>query len=539
MGPARARAGLAAARLAFEQRDVTRGCAMIADARLSAGSTDVELRNQIDYHGARCPTARRAALRRRDAERHGGGAPAVGRRAPPTVAIVTATERRRAAVRRRQRLRRRTRRRATRRRVARTRPDAGRRQPRAARTRAERQPRRRRSRATKASAPRGIWTIQLAAYNTRADAEALVKKLAARGVKARISGDAKPFRVRLDYYATRQEPRRASQTLKQRGIIGFVTEEPSADGSDAPVSGAVATPLMQQYREIKARHQSAILFFRMGDFYEMFYEDAETASRVLGLTLTSRNNGGAAEVPLAGVPVKAGSEYLRRLVQQGYRVAICEQVEDPQAREGDRAARGRRDGHARRRVRRRPARRRAQQLHLRDRLADAGDGVGDRHRRRRRLHRRAAPRGRAARTSSTRCWRGSRRASCSCRAATRRRCRAPRRSTARSSRSAKRGSSTRRWRATSSRGSSACASLDGLGLERSDDAGDRRRGRAAALPAASCSPAACRISRVRVIERAGRHDAARRDDAPQPRAGGVAARRRARRERCSPCSTAR
>jgi DNA mismatch repair protein MutS len=72
----------------------------------------------------------------------------------------------------------------------------------------------------------------------------------------------------------------------------------------------------------------------MGDFYEMFYEDAETAARVLGLTLTSRNNGGAAEVPLAGVPVKAGADYLRRLVQQGYRVAICEQVEDPKAAKG-------------------------------------------------------------------------------------------------------------------------------------------------------------------------------------------------------------
>ena len=100
------------------------------------------------------------------------------------------------------------------------------------------------------------------------------------------------------------------------------------------MSGAVATPLMQQYREIKARHQSAILFFRMGDFYEMFYEDAETAARVLGLTLTARNNGGATEVPLAGVPVKAGPEYLRRLVQQGYRVAICEQVEDPRLAKG-------------------------------------------------------------------------------------------------------------------------------------------------------------------------------------------------------------
>ena len=91
---------------------------------------------------------------------------------------------------------------------------------------------------------------------------------------------------------------------------------------------------MQQYREIKARHQDAILFFRMGDFYEMFFEDAEVASRTLGLTLTSRNNGGASEVPLAGVPVKAAGEYLKRLVQQGFRVSICEQTEDPKFAKG-------------------------------------------------------------------------------------------------------------------------------------------------------------------------------------------------------------
>jgi len=100
------------------------------------------------------------------------------------------------------------------------------------------------------------------------------------------------------------------------------------------VTRVAETPLMQQYREIKSRHTDAVLFFRMGDFYEMFYEDAELAARVLGLTLTSRNNGGAAEVPLAGVPVKAVSEYLRRFVQQGYRVAICEQVEDPALAKG-------------------------------------------------------------------------------------------------------------------------------------------------------------------------------------------------------------
>ncbi len=91
---------------------------------------------------------------------------------------------------------------------------------------------------------------------------------------------------------------------------------------------------MQQYREIKSRHQDAILFFRMGDFYEMFYEDAEVASKTLGLTLTSRNNGGASEVPLAGVPVKAAGDYLRRLVQHGFRVSICEQTEDPRLAKG-------------------------------------------------------------------------------------------------------------------------------------------------------------------------------------------------------------
>src|SRR5690242_16076746 len=100
------------------------------------------------------------------------------------------------------------------------------------------------------------------------------------------------------------------------------------------MSSPTQTPLMQQYREIKGRHQNAILFFRMGEFYEMFYDDADTASRVLGLTLTARNNGGAAEVPLAGVPVKAAGDYVRRLVQQGFRVAICEQVEDPRVAKG-------------------------------------------------------------------------------------------------------------------------------------------------------------------------------------------------------------
>jgi len=94
------------------------------------------------------------------------------------------------------------------------------------------------------------------------------------------------------------------------------------------------TPLMQQWREAKARHPDALIFFRVGDFYEMFMEDAEEGARLLGLTLTTRNNGGAANVPLAGVPVRARDEYLERLVKLGRRVAICEQMEDPSEARG-------------------------------------------------------------------------------------------------------------------------------------------------------------------------------------------------------------
>ncbi len=94
------------------------------------------------------------------------------------------------------------------------------------------------------------------------------------------------------------------------------------------------TPLMQQWREVKSRHRDALVFFRVGDFYEMFFGDAEEGSRLLGLTLTSRNNGAAARVPLAGIPVKALDDYLARLVKMGRRVAICEQMEDPAEAKG-------------------------------------------------------------------------------------------------------------------------------------------------------------------------------------------------------------
>jgi DNA mismatch repair protein MutS len=94
-------------------------------------------------------------------------------------------------------------------------------------------------------------------------------------------------------------------------------------------SEQATTPLMEQYLAIKKKHKDAILFFRMGDFYEMFFEDAETGSRVLGIVLTSRAHGKSANVPLAGFPYHALDSYLARMVKAGYRVAICEQIEDP------------------------------------------------------------------------------------------------------------------------------------------------------------------------------------------------------------------
>src|SRR5574344_178000 len=91
---------------------------------------------------------------------------------------------------------------------------------------------------------------------------------------------------------------------------------------------------MQQYYEIKAQNPGCILFFRMGDFFELFEKDAEIASRILGLTLTSRNNGASGETPLCGFPHHASERYFPKMVAAGYRVAICEQVEDPKLAKG-------------------------------------------------------------------------------------------------------------------------------------------------------------------------------------------------------------
>ena len=98
--------------------------------------------------------------------------------------------------------------------------------------------------------------------------------------------------------------------------------------------GALITPLMTQYRKVKDRYPDAVVLFRMGDFYETFEDDAKIASSVLSLTLTKRSNGAAADVPLAGFPHHAINQYLPKLVKAGYRVAVCEQLEDPKLAKG-------------------------------------------------------------------------------------------------------------------------------------------------------------------------------------------------------------
>ncbi len=99
---------------------------------------------------------------------------------------------------------------------------------------------------------------------------------------------------------------------------------PAADSAEARV-----TPMMEQYTEIKAAHPDCLLFYRMGDFYELFFEDAEVASRALGIVLTKRGKHLGRDIPMCGVPIERSDEYLHRLIARGHRVAVCEQTEDP------------------------------------------------------------------------------------------------------------------------------------------------------------------------------------------------------------------
>jgi DNA mismatch repair protein MutS len=107
------------------------------------------------------------------------------------------------------------------------------------------------------------------------------------------------------------------------------TPDPPNGGDAATSEAAIVTPMMRQYQEIKAANPDCLLFYRMGDFYELFFQDAEIASRALGIVLTKRGKHQGADIPMCGVPVVRSDEYLHKLIAAGFRVAVCEQIEDP------------------------------------------------------------------------------------------------------------------------------------------------------------------------------------------------------------------
>src|SRR5438445_5823838 len=123
-------------------------------------------------------------------------------------------------------------------------------------------------------------------------------------------------------------PQTSSETLQGKPV-------PST--ARVPDDKSSLSPAMRQYQQFKAQYPGYVLFFRMGDFYEMFWEDAKLASKTLGVALTSRSRGGlSAEdaIPMAGVPFHAVENYLRKMIVAGHKVAICEQMEDPATAKG-------------------------------------------------------------------------------------------------------------------------------------------------------------------------------------------------------------
>jgi DNA mismatch repair protein MutS len=119
--------------------------------------------------------------------------------------------------------------------------------------------------------------------------------------------------------------------MAETGTGASISGVTSAAGSSGvrPEEAAGATPMIAQYLEIKAANADCLLFYRMGDFYELFFEDAEIASRALGIALTKRGKHLGQDIPMCGVPVHSADDYLQRLIATGHRVAVCEQIEDP------------------------------------------------------------------------------------------------------------------------------------------------------------------------------------------------------------------
>src|SRR4029453_3894106 len=102
-------------------------------------------------------------------------------------------------------------------------------------------------------------------------------------------------------------------------------------GRERAEPASQASPMIAQYQALKAEHPECLLFFRLGDFYELFFEDAKVAAPALDIALTRRGRHGEADIPMCGVPVHSAEGYLERLIRQGFKVAICEQTEDPAA----------------------------------------------------------------------------------------------------------------------------------------------------------------------------------------------------------------
>src|ERR671910_756511 len=139
---------------------------------------------------------------------------------------------------------------------------------------------------------------------------------------ARAVGLAEPAPPEAAPRGPSDTPKVADDVARRSDDVGRVPPKPSDD------LGRV-TPMMAQYLEIKAANLSTLLFYRMGDFYELFFEDAEVASRALGIVLTRRGKHQGDDIPMCGVPVHAADDYLQKLIALGFRVAVCEQIEDP------------------------------------------------------------------------------------------------------------------------------------------------------------------------------------------------------------------
>ncbi len=108
-----------------------------------------------------------------------------------------------------------------------------------------------------------------------------------------------------------------------------MNDMPKVNEADFEAQTTGATPVMVQYLHVKAAHPGSLLFYRMGDFYELFFDDAEKAAATLGIALTKRGKHLGQDIPMCGVPVHAADGYLQRLIRHGHRVAVCEQLEDP------------------------------------------------------------------------------------------------------------------------------------------------------------------------------------------------------------------